>query len=174
MQHVTQKILCTHTHTHTHIYIYIYIYIYLFMNNKYQCFLLLVQEQNFTRLWLWALCPFNNFYNFFFFFFHQSWHRGSLSSALCERWYQLVSYAWLFTLSVISFKGLALDYAGFALQTTRLSQMLATMQMQLCSLAIFFLQKQEHYVCLPCEDDRGKLHASVADCAMYKYILPAL
>ena len=69
-----------------------------------------------------------------------------------------------FPIACQNVKGLTLDYAGFALQRTRLSQILATRPPQLCSLNIFFVQKLENDICVPCEDDRDWLHVSEVDC----------
>lgn len=84
---------------------------------------------------------------------HQSLQGAFLSSTL-----QKVTLTCLlclaFYITVRNFKGLAVDYAGFALQRTTLSQMFATMQRKLCSLNTFLLRKPENDVCLPCEADR--------------------
>lgn len=84
-----------------------------------------------------------------FFSFTEGWHIGFLS--LCEMQFSRVTYAWLFTLSVINFKGPGLDYVSFALPKTRLAWIPATQQMQLCFLNIFSLKKRENSLCQPCE-----------------------
>lgn len=116
-----------------------------------------------TNLWLWFLCTVKNFYNLFF---PRQTQRRLI---FCTLWKVIPASLVCLALNV---KGLALDYTGFALQRTRLSQILATMQMQLCSVHFLSPETRKIYLC-----HLSMAEAGVADfCSRlwYKYIFTVL